>query len=130
VVLSLIVAHAALSADCRPYLIDGKQVELGLWKDAADVFVGPDVDAAIATLRRLQTVMDNRYSYLMAQQRRKIERGDAMNALVLAIDLCRAGNYADSLNRANHGRIGQTSGREGGEAAHPTPAKTRPMSNR
>ena len=50
------------------------------------MFVGPDIDLAITTLRRLQTVMDNRYAYLMAQQRRKIERGDAMNALVLAID--------------------------------------------
>jgi DNA segregation ATPase FtsK/SpoIIIE, S-DNA-T family len=86
VTLSLIVAHAALSADCRLCLIDGKQVELGLWRDVADVFVGPDIELAIATLRRLQTVMDNRYAYLMDNRRRKIERGDGMNALVLAID--------------------------------------------
>jgi DNA segregation ATPase FtsK/SpoIIIE, S-DNA-T family len=97
--ISLIVAHAALSLDCRLCLIDGKQVELGLWKDVADVFVGPDIDHAIATLRRLQTVMDNRYSFLMAQHRRKIERGDEMNAIVLVVDICRPGNYADSLNR-------------------------------
>ena len=84
--ISLIVAHAALSLDCRLCLIDGKQVELGLWKDTADVFVGPDIEHAITTLRRLQTVMDNRYAYLMAQQRRKIERGDAMNAIVLVLD--------------------------------------------
>jgi S-DNA-T family DNA segregation ATPase FtsK/SpoIIIE len=86
VTLSLIVAHAALSTDTRLCLIDGKQVELGLWKEAADVFVGPDIDHAIATLRRLQTVMDNRYAYLMAQHRRKIERGDSMNAILLAVD--------------------------------------------
>ena len=86
VALSLIVSHAALSADCRLCLIDGKQVELGLWQHAADVFVGPDIDTAITTLRRLQTVMDNRYAYLMSQQRRKIERGDQMNTLLLAID--------------------------------------------
>src|SRR5215510_2385232 len=86
VTLSLIVAHAALSADCRLCLIDGKQVELGLWREAADVFVGPDIEHAITSLRRLQTVMDNRYAFLMNQQRRKIERGDGMNALVLALD--------------------------------------------
>ena len=86
VTLSLIIAHAGLSVDCRLCLIDGKQVELGLWREAADVFVGPDIDHAITTLRRLQTVMDNRYAYLLANQRRKIERGDGMNAILLAID--------------------------------------------
>jgi S-DNA-T family DNA segregation ATPase FtsK/SpoIIIE len=86
VTVSLIVAHAALSTDCRLCLIDGKQVELGLWREAADVFVGPDIDHAITTLRRLQTVMDNRYAYLMRQQRRKIVPGDGMNAIVLAVD--------------------------------------------
>lgn len=86
VALSLIVAHAALSLDCRLCLIDGKQVELGLWRDVADVFVGPDLDAAIATLRRVQTVMDNRYAFLLGQHRRKVEKGDGMNAIVLVLD--------------------------------------------
>src|SRR5262245_47943939 len=62
--LSNFVAHAALSTDCRLCFIDGKQVELGLWEDVADVFVGPHQAHAIATLRRLQTVMDNRYRFL------------------------------------------------------------------
>jgi S-DNA-T family DNA segregation ATPase FtsK/SpoIIIE len=39
--LNLIVAHGALSHDCRLILIDGKQVELGLWRQCADRFVGP-----------------------------------------------------------------------------------------
>src|SRR4051812_48583461 len=52
--LSNFIAPAALSMDCRLCLIDGKQVELGLWDDAADVFIGPDVDAANRTLARLQ----------------------------------------------------------------------------
>jgi S-DNA-T family DNA segregation ATPase FtsK/SpoIIIE len=86
VFLSDVVTHAALSMDCRLCLIDGKQVELGLWQDIADVFVGPDLDHAIRTLRRIQTVMDNRYAYLMQGQRRKVERGDGMNAIVLVID--------------------------------------------
>src|SRR5262245_28360653 len=59
-----IVAHAALAPTCRLVLLDGKQVELGQWKACADVFVGPDIDHALATLRRLQTVMDNRYTHL------------------------------------------------------------------
>src|SRR5262245_15114358 len=43
VTLSMVVAHAALSMNTRLCLIDGKQVELGLWRDVADVFVGPDL---------------------------------------------------------------------------------------
>ena len=36
VALQLIVAHGALSADCKLILIDGKRVELGLWADCAE----------------------------------------------------------------------------------------------
>src|SRR3954464_5605263 len=44
--LNAIVAHAALSLDCRLCLLDGKQVELGQWRRCADVFVGPNLDQA------------------------------------------------------------------------------------
>src|SRR4051794_34524815 len=84
--LSNFVAHAALSADCRLCLLDGKQVELCLWEDNADVFVGPDQAHAIATLQRVQTVMDNRYTFLRSVRRRKIARDDQMQAIVVAID--------------------------------------------
>jgi S-DNA-T family DNA segregation ATPase FtsK/SpoIIIE len=47
VALQLIVAHGALSADCKLILIDGKRVELGLWKECAEHFVGPSIDDAI-----------------------------------------------------------------------------------
>src|SRR5436190_9942825 len=46
--LNVVVAHAALSLDCRLCLLDGKQVELGQWRTCADAFVGPDVEAALA----------------------------------------------------------------------------------
>ena len=59
-------------------LFDGKQVELGMWDDIADEFVGPDLDHAIITLLRLQQVMDNRYTWLRAHRRRKIEPGDGI----------------------------------------------------
>jgi DNA segregation ATPase FtsK/SpoIIIE, S-DNA-T family len=84
--LNLIVAHAALSLDCRLCLLDGKQVELGQWEHCADVFVGPDQGHAIRTLLRLQTVMDNRYAFLRQQRRRKVSRDDGFRPVLLAVD--------------------------------------------
>ena len=84
--LNTIVGHAALSMDVRLCLLDGKQVEFGLWKTAADVFVGPDIDRAIRTLYRLQTVMDNRYTFLLYHRRRKIGPSDLFGVILLAID--------------------------------------------
>src|SRR3954471_10081092 len=84
--LNLIVAHAALSPDCRLCLLDGKQVELGQWEHCADVFVGPDQGHAIRTLIRLQTVMDNRYAFLRLQRRRKVSRDDGLRPVLLAVD--------------------------------------------
>ena len=70
--LNLIVAHAALSLDCRLILIDGKQVELGLWRSCADAFIGPSITEAIELLKQLQEVMDTRYGELLDTGRRKI----------------------------------------------------------
>jgi S-DNA-T family DNA segregation ATPase FtsK/SpoIIIE len=84
--LNLLVAHAALDPSCRLVLLDGKQVELGQWEDCADVFVGPDLDHAIVTLRRLQLVMNNRYAYLRSRFRRKIRRDDAFGPIMVAVD--------------------------------------------
>jgi S-DNA-T family DNA segregation ATPase FtsK/SpoIIIE len=84
--LNLLVAHAALDPVCRLVLLDGKQVELGQWEDCADVFVGPDLDHAIVTLRRLQLVMNNRYAYLRSRFRRKIRRDDAFGPVLVAVD--------------------------------------------
>jgi S-DNA-T family DNA segregation ATPase FtsK/SpoIIIE len=56
-------------------------------------FVGPDQARAIRTLLRLQTVMDNRYSYLLARgatqdgrSPRKVERDDVLRPILVAID--------------------------------------------
>jgi hypothetical protein len=54
VALQLIVAHGALSSDCKLILIDGKRVELGLWRECAEKFVGPSMDDAISVLGWLQ----------------------------------------------------------------------------
>src|SRR3954453_11605966 len=70
--LNAVVAHAALSLDCRLCLLDGKQVELGQWRHCADVFVGPHLVKALSLLPREQMMMDNRSAYLLDCERRKI----------------------------------------------------------
>src|SRR3954471_18635418 len=84
--LNASVAHAALSPDCKLVLLDGKRVELGQWKKCAELFVGPDIVKALSLLKRLQTMMDNRYDYLEACERRKIIPGDVFLAYLIAID--------------------------------------------
>jgi len=84
--LNTITAHAALSVNTRLVLFDGKQVELGMWDDIADEFVGPDLDHAIITLLRLQRVMDNRYTWLRAHRRRKIEPRDGLSVITSIFD--------------------------------------------
>ena len=84
--LNIFAAHAALSADSRLVLFDGKLVELGMWDDIADEFVGPDLDHAIITMLRLQKVMDNRYAWLRAHRRRKIEPGDGITVITSIFD--------------------------------------------
>ena len=79
--MNILTAHAALSARTRLVLFDGKQVELGLWDAVADEFVGPDLHHAIVTLKRLQRVMNNRYAWLHARQRRRIEPGDNLTKI-------------------------------------------------
>lgn len=84
--LQIIAAHAAVSAMSRLVLFDGKRVELGLLKAVADEFVGPDINKAITTLRRLQRVMDNRYAWLEACGRRKIEPADGITTITAIFD--------------------------------------------
>jgi S-DNA-T family DNA segregation ATPase FtsK/SpoIIIE len=86
VALNNIVAHAALSADCGLWLMDGKQVELGLWRTVADVFVGNDITHALTALDALQAEMDSRYDYLADQRRRKITPADPYRVIVLVVD--------------------------------------------
>ena len=85
--LNLIVGHAALSTDCRLVLLDGKQVELGLWQESADIFVGPDLAAAIEQLGVVTAEMDRRYALLLANQERKITAGVAgWEPILVAVD--------------------------------------------
>src|SRR5215471_17817483 len=72
VALQLIVAHAALAADCKLILIDGKRVELGLWAACADQFVGPSIDDAIEVMHWLQRLIDERTDLLLQMKKRKV----------------------------------------------------------
>ncbi|WP_308283395.1 FtsK/SpoIIIE domain-containing protein [Pseudonocardia nigra] len=84
--LNNICAHAALAGDCRLWLMDGKEVELGLWRACAERFVGPDPAEALDTLAELQAEMQRRYATLRAARRRHIVRDDTVHAVVLVID--------------------------------------------
>jgi len=74
--LNLITAHGALSYDCKLILVDGKQVELGLWRACADEFIGPSLTDAITAFEHFQATMNDRYQHLLATGRRKITRQD------------------------------------------------------
>ncbi|GAB3655684.1 FtsK/SpoIIIE domain-containing protein [Glycomyces tarimensis] len=63
-----IIAQVALSIDTALIGFDGKLVELMAWRDAMDVFVGPEMRKALHTLVWLQQEMDARYG-LMSQRR-------------------------------------------------------------
>jgi len=84
--INLITAHGALSGDCRLVLIDGKQVELGLWRECADRFVGPSMDDALATMRWLQGLMNARYDRLVASGLRKITAASGEPVYLVIID--------------------------------------------
>jgi DNA segregation ATPase FtsK/SpoIIIE, S-DNA-T family len=84
--LNLIVAHAALSLDCQLFLVDGKQVELGLWRGCAERFIGPDIVAAIGLLRDLRSTMDSRYDLLLSHARRKVAADMGLPVLVVVFD--------------------------------------------
>jgi len=85
--LTNIVAHGALSwSDCRLILIDGALVELGAWRSCADVFVGPDINQAIAVLEEEQTVINDRCEMLLDTGRRKIVKSDGVPVHLVVID--------------------------------------------
>ena len=84
--LNNVVAHAALSTDCRLWLFDGKIVELGLWRSCAERFVANSLDDATAALLDLQSEMDSRYAVLDDARRRKIAPADGVMPIVVVLD--------------------------------------------
>jgi DNA segregation ATPase FtsK/SpoIIIE, S-DNA-T family len=86
VALQLVVAHGALSTDCRLVLVDGKRVELGLWRACADRFIGPSIDDAIDTFGWLQDKIDERTDWLLDHQKRKITPDMGFEVYLVAVD--------------------------------------------
>ena len=84
--INLTAATAALADNTRLVCLDAKFVELGPWRDIADAFIGNDIDAAISVLKRLLTVATNRYLWLLAHRRRKVDPGDHLSVIVTIID--------------------------------------------
>jgi DNA segregation ATPase FtsK/SpoIIIE, S-DNA-T family len=86
--LNLVVGHAALSVNCRLVLLDGKLVELGFWRGCADIFVGPDIAAAIENLHLVVAEMDRRYAELLdVREERKLRPGwPGFELILLAVD--------------------------------------------
>ena len=84
--LNLITAHGALSCDCKLILVDGKQVELGLWRACADMFIGPSIKDAIDAFEAFQAIMNTRYDNLLAAGRRKITRDAGEPVYLIVID--------------------------------------------
>ncbi len=86
VLLNNIVGHAALCPDVKLVLIDGKRVELGMWREIADVFVGNAVEQGLTVLGDLQADMDARYDWLDHQGRRKIVPADGVPFILVVVD--------------------------------------------
>jgi S-DNA-T family DNA segregation ATPase FtsK/SpoIIIE len=86
VALQLIVAHGALSTDCELILVDGKRVELGLWRDCATRFIGPSLDDAIETMHWLQDKIDQRTEWLLDHKMRKITPDMGFPVYLMPVD--------------------------------------------
>ena len=87
VALQLVVAHGALSPDCRLVLVDGKRVELGLWRA---------LRATGSSARRSMTrstpwagcrhKIDERTDWLLDHKKRKITPDMGLPVYLVAVD--------------------------------------------
>jgi S-DNA-T family DNA segregation ATPase FtsK/SpoIIIE len=84
--LNTITATAALAANTRLVLFDGKLVELGPWRFIADELVGLNVEHGLSVLRRLLVVAQNRYAWILSRRSRKLSREDRMSVILIVID--------------------------------------------
>jgi hypothetical protein len=106
VVLSSIVAAAALDPTATLTLLDGKQVELAVWRSVAESFVGPDLTAATETLEYLRSEMDLRYRRLLDQRRRKVDRDDPDGLRLVVVD--ELALYLRGGSKALHDRFAES----------------------
>jgi DNA segregation ATPase FtsK/SpoIIIE, S-DNA-T family len=86
VLLQNILGHASQCTDVQLWLFDGKRLELGMWQDAADVFVGPNLTQAIGVLKWLQDEIDRRTDAMLKFGIRKIERHHQVDMILCVLD--------------------------------------------
>ena len=127
--LSLIVAHGALSGDCKLVLVDGKRVELGFWQHCADKFIGPSLADAIDCGKWLQQLMNDRYDQLLAAGLRKISRDSGEHIYLVVIDeyayfSATVGTKTQQVEFSALTRDLVARGRAAGVRATPPPAST------
>jgi S-DNA-T family DNA segregation ATPase FtsK/SpoIIIE len=79
------LAAAALDPTVRLYLVDGKKVEFGRWREVADrmVFTAAALDQL---LKELIEIMDLRYDLLEAEGRVKVEQDDGTEIICVFVD--------------------------------------------
>lgn len=81
-----IAAFCALDRSASLYCLDPKLVELSRWAPVAAGFAGAEIDEAIEVLRGLDAKMTERYAYLAAHNRRKVQASDGFGLEVLLVD--------------------------------------------
>jgi hypothetical protein len=84
--LSTVIAAAALDADARIWLFDGKLVEFAAWAPVAHRVAGPRGEDAIELLRELRAEMEERYRELLARGLRKIRREEGLPLHLVVCD--------------------------------------------
>jgi DNA segregation ATPase FtsK/SpoIIIE-like protein len=84
--VNVTVAAAALDPSVRLILLDGKLVELAVWRRCAEACVGVSVADAIDVLKTEQSRMDECYGYLLDSRKRKVEPGDGIPLTMIVID--------------------------------------------
>ena len=133
--INLIVAHGALSCDCKLILVDGKQVELGPWRDCADMFIGPSIKPPSEAFEAFQQTMDARYDQLLADGRRKITRDSGEPVYLIVIDeyayfSATVGTKAEREKFASLTRDLVARGRAAGRHRHPGHPASLPSGHR
>ncbi|MGH2689522.1 MAG: FtsK/SpoIIIE domain-containing protein [Actinomycetota bacterium] len=84
--LNMLVAASALDPSVRLTLLDGKLVELAVWRRCAEASVGVSVGDGIDVLRARQAEMEDRYRFLLEAGKRKVEPGDGLALHVVVVD--------------------------------------------
>lgn len=86
VLLQNILGHASQCTDVQLWLFDGKRLELGMWSQVADQFVGPDLPHAITALRWLQAEIDRRTDVMLPAGVRKIVPAHEVEMILVVLD--------------------------------------------